>query len=118
MSLVLVGLVVKTPSRGRIKNESPRPLWVVETDSGRAIAHKLAPGHASPAHVDADGVRSIDGAPIRGHKSWWKVRDVSSGTVRATDGALDIRCLICSEVQDDEFGSVRFDDSNGWGEPL
>lgn len=107
------------PRRGVIENESKHQLWVVETDSGRAVAHLLAPGRRSPHTVDADGVRCENGAPIDAHGSWWKARDISVARVGEDDGVLSLSCLFCTRVQDDEFGtSVRFDRSAGWGEPL
>lgn len=113
---VLFGTVVGfVPRRGSIVNDSQHVLWVVETDGGRAVAHRLAPGRRSPPGLDADGVRSVENLAIGGHTSWWKVRDVSVGTVRDEASALVISCLACSAVEDDEFGTVRFDPAPDWG---
>src|SRR5262245_23223032 len=77
--------------KGTITNRSTEVLWVVETDSGPAIAHKLAPGRRSPSSVDADGVRTVSGKKITAHpsdlgtSSWWKITSVETATV--TDGS-------------------------------
>lgn len=109
------------PRRGSVQNHSSQALWVVETDSGRAVAHRLAPGWTSPPWIDADGVRSEQGiaeAESDPHRSWWKVRDVSVALVQDHDATLEISCWFCSKVHDLEFGPVRYDDRPGWGEPL
>jgi hypothetical protein len=90
----------------------------VETDSGPAVAHKLAPNRKSPASVDSDGVKTVDGTPISDHTSWWKVRDVSTADINATGAQLSIDCLLCTRVNENEFGTVTFDNSPNWGEPL
>ena len=113
------------PHRGVIENATQSTLWVVETDQGYAVAHLLGPGRRSPPNVDADGVRaegesraSLPGATtIAGHRSWWKVSDVSRATVRGVGEALQISCVVCRTVEDREFGPVRYDGADGWGEP-
>jgi hypothetical protein len=104
---------------GKVRNHSrTKALWVVETDTGSAIAHKLSPGRQSPDGVDADGVKAIDGTLISGHGSWWKVRDINTADINDDGAALSINCLTCSKVGENEFGVVTFDSTEGWGEPL
>jgi hypothetical protein len=105
---------------GRVKNYSSKTLWVVETDSGKAIAHRLAPNRQSPAGVDADGFKAVDGTPIDGHTSWIKVTDLSTADVEFKNGELDAGCWwpFCRKVEDDEFGVVAYDYGQGWGEQL
>lgn len=105
-------------ANGQVKNHSSKELWVVETDSGPAIAHKLLPGRQSPSRIDADGFRAVDGTPIDGHSTWVKIYDYSTADVRDEDDELTRGCILCRNVGEDEFGDVRFDDSPGWGEPV
>ena len=106
------------PRRGVVRNDTTRVLWVVDTDSGFAVAHLLAPGRQSPRTLDADGVRREDNLPIDDHGSWWKARDISVAVVHEEDGKVTLSCIACSAVLDDEFGPVRFDRTPGWGDPL
>jgi hypothetical protein len=59
--------------KGKVKNHSSVVLWVVETDTGKAIAHILGPHRKSPENTDADGFKRADGKPIYNHSSWWKI---------------------------------------------
>jgi hypothetical protein len=90
----------------------------VETDTGHAIAHKLAPGRQSANSVDADGFRAVDGTPIDGHTSWVKLVDLSTADVADSRGQLTRGCVLCSSVGDNEFGAITNDDADGWGEPI
>lgn len=110
---------------GTIANRSSEVVWVLETDSGPAIAHKLAPGRRSPSSVDADGVKTVSGKKITSHpsdlgtSSWWKVTDVETATL--TDGPSPHLFIVIDAgvvVGDGEFGPVQLDPSAGWGEPL
>ncbi len=103
--------------RGVVRNDSTHMLWVVDTDTGVAVAHLLAPGRKSPLTLDADGVRSAEKLPIDEHSSWWKARDVSVAVIHDQDGSLTLSCIACSAVHEDEFGPVRYDRTPGWGEP-
>ena len=103
---------------GQIKNHSSRTLWVVETDAGPAIAHKLAAGHQSPHDVDADGFRAVDGTPIDDHTTWIKLIDLLTADVADKDGQLTRGCILCSSVGDNQFGPVTYNDADGWGEPI
>lgn len=104
--------------KGQVKNYSARELWLVETDSGTAIAHRLAPGHKSPDSVDADGFRAVDGTPVDGHQSWVKIIDLSTADVKDGDRDLKRGCVLCRNVGDDEFGEVAFDQGADWGDLL
>jgi hypothetical protein len=103
---------------GTVINRSSKVLWVVETDTGRAIAHKLFPNKRSPRRVDADGVRAADQSPISGHGSWWKVLDISTAEIEnGSDGTI-LDCLTCRKVNDNEFGDIQYDQSDNWGESI
>jgi len=104
--------------KGSVRNHSSRTLWVVETDTGTAVAHLLEPSQQSPSSVDADGFKAVDGTPIDGHTSWVKIRDISTADVRDSGTELTRGCMVCSSVTEFEFGTVRFDRSPGWGRPL
>lgn len=96
--------------RGRVVNHTSRPLWVLETDSGRAIAHRLEPGQASPTAIDADAFRSVDGTPIDGEPSWIKIYDFVTAVVRETP----TRELVASgwlrrPVEEREFGPILYE---------
>ena len=103
---------------GQVKNHSSKTLWVVETDTGPAIAHKLAAGWQSTSSVDADGFRAVDGMPIDGHTSWVKLIDLSTADVTDSRGQLARGCILCSSVGDNEFGAVTNNNADGWGEPI
>lgn len=108
---------------GSVVNISSKTLWVVETDTGSAIAHKLAPNRKSPSTVDADGVKAVDGTPISGlikddHMSWWKVTGVSNANITDANGKLHNDCLACFPVEENEFGPVVFKNEDGWGERI
>lgn len=116
--LLTAALAFRSVSRrGVVRNDSTHMLWVVDTDTGVAVAHLLAPGRRSPRTLDADGVRSADKVPIDEHSSWWKARDVSVAVIHDQDGSLSLSCIACSAVHEDEFGPVRYDRTPGWGEP-
>jgi hypothetical protein len=104
--------------KGQVKNHSSRTLWVVETDTGHAIAHKLTPGRQSPRSVDADGFRAVDGTPIDGHRSWVKLINFSTADVADKDGQLTRGCILCDSVADNQFGDITYNDADGWGEPI
>jgi hypothetical protein len=105
--------------KGQVKNHSSKTLWVVENDSGPAVAHKLAPKKKSPSGTDADGFKAVDGTPVDGHRSWVKIIDLSTADVAdKSDGTLARGCYLCKDVQENEFGPVRYDSAEGWGEPL
>ena len=103
---------------GQVVNYSSKGLWVLETDSGTPVAHRLAAHSRSPNTIDADAVRTIDGRPISGHASWWKIVDVARGDILdSTEGPI-IRCWPRLKVEDDYFGPYQFNPAEGWGDPL
>lgn len=104
--------------KGQINNHSSKMLWVVETDSGKAVAHRLDPNKRSPPGVDADGFKAVDGTPVDGHTSWVKVTNISTADVKNEGGGLTRGCVFCWNVQENEFGPVTYDNSPGWGQPL
>jgi hypothetical protein len=106
--------------KGTIRNYSSKTLWVVETDSGPAKAHKLSPNMKSPSTVDADGVKTVDGSPIDGHTSWWKIRDISTADIydNNQNSKLTIKASFKSRVKENEFGSVEYKQESGWGEKI
>lgn len=104
---------------GQVKNHSKsKSLWVVETNTGHAIAHKLAPQRKSPNSIDADGMKAVDGTPISGHRSWWKIVNFSTADVEDDGNALTAGCILCIRVEEKEFGNITYDESLRWGEPL
>ena len=103
---------------GQVKNGSSKELWVVETDSGSAVAHKLDSGRQSPEDIDADGFKAVDGTLIDGHDSWIKINNFSTADVTNNDSQLSRGCILCANVEENEFGNVTFDQSSGWGDPI
>ncbi len=103
---------------GRVKNYSHKELWVVETDTGQPVAHRLGPNMQSPLGVDVAGFKTVDGTLIDGHGSWIKVVDFSTARVRYASGKMTAGCWLCWNVEEDEFGPVTYDYSSTWGEPL
>lgn len=104
--------------KGQVKNYSSKPIWVLETDSGRPVAHLLLPMSKFPNGVDADAFRRADGKPIQGHKSWWKFYDFS--TVEIFDKGDDLKTSVITQtaVTDEEFGgtkAITYDRSENWG---
>ena len=107
--------------KGQIKNYSSKSIWVLETDSGKPMAHLLQSFSKSPNKVDADAFRRVDDKPIQNHKSWWKFYDFS--TVEIFDNGNDIKTSVVTmiAVEDQEFSGTNkttSDQSNNWGDPL
>lgn len=103
-----------------IWNNSSQSVWVVETDTGSAIAHILAPGYRSPIGIDADGVKGYS-VSISGHSGWWKTRLGATASLSNDGGAISIGCGgvgYCYIVSDNEFGSISYDSSGSWGSPI
>lgn len=102
---------------GRIVNRSSKDLWVV----AEGVAHVLKPMRRSASTVDADGARARDGTRIDGHSSWWKVNDLGTMTIsdgRAGELTMSATWFTTSRVEDGEFGQLRYDETDGWGEPV
>jgi Leucine-rich repeat (LRR) protein len=103
---------------GVIRNESSRNVWVVETTTGSAIAHILAPRKSSPTTIDADGVKAYDlGVTLSGHTSWWKIYDPDTAIIGdLPNGQQKIFSFAGFKVEEDEFGRrVTYDYTEGWG---
>ena len=97
-----------------------KSFWVIENGNGgqAPVAHKLGPRRTSPAAIDADGFRLVDGSPISGHASWWKLYTPIQASVYDQDGVVKTNCTGCQKVQDQEFGAYTFDESPDWGVPI
>ena len=99
-----------------VRNRSSKAVWVVETDSGPAIAHILNPGKISPSGVDTDGVKGVNSS-INGYNSWWKLPDLTGLTTIYDNGrgGLTIACNACFKVPEDKFGNIQYRDDPNWG---
>ncbi len=111
--------------KGQILNRSSVALYVIETTANEgttgkppAVVHILAPGRKSPKNIDADGLKRVDGKPIRGHSSWWKIRSYSTAEVFDDGTDLEISAFGETAVKDDEFSAYEMDNSPDWGEPI
>ncbi|MFZ4713134.1 MAG: hypothetical protein ACOYL6_05470 [Bacteriovoracaceae bacterium] len=106
--------------KGQVKNFSSKSFWVLETETGKPIAHKLLPMTKSPNVIDADAFRRSDGKSIEAHSSWWKFYDFS--TLEIYDNAENIKLSIITKtkVTDKEFGpaTIIYEDTKSWGVPL
>jgi hypothetical protein len=60
----LKALWKKLGINGQVVNFSSKTLWVLETNSGKSIAHLLLPMTKSPIKIDADAFRREDGRAI------------------------------------------------------
>lgn len=107
--------------KGHVKNYSSQPLWVLETESGKPVAHHLSPMTKSPPAIDADAFRRKDGKPIEGHPSWWKIYDVANAELfDDANNGLRISAIAKAAVKDDEFargGKIIYDEKD-WGVPI
>jgi hypothetical protein len=116
----LKSLWKKLGINGQVINFSSKTLWVLETNTGKSIAHLLLPMTKSPIKIDADAFRREDGKAIEGHASWWKFYDFS--TVEVYDKGNDVRLSVITKVKvsDEEFGgkSIVYDSSKSWGVPI
>ncbi len=65
----LKSLWKKLGINGQVVNFSSKTLWVLETNTGKSIAHLLLPMTKSPIEIDADAFRREDGKAIEGHES-------------------------------------------------
>ena len=104
--------------RGQILNHSAKELFVLETDSGSAVVHRLGPKMKSPENVDADGFKRADGESILLHGSWWKIPDEFKADIyQAADNVL-IPVSVMAPVPDKHFGDYEIREETGWGEKL
>jgi hypothetical protein len=102
-----------------IWNYSSYNLWVVETDTGPAIAHLLPSMYRSPFGVDADGVKGYS-TSINGYSGWWKTKAGATADLRDNGGEIALACGgvgVCYQVPDNEFGggNISYDSTNSWG---
>jgi hypothetical protein len=88
---------------GQIKNFSSTELWVLETDSG-IVAKRLPSGYKTPATVDVDAFKRVDGSAIEGHKNWWKIYDFSTVEIFGSNKSLAISAVTKTAVEEDHFG--------------
>lgn len=111
----LKSLWKKLGINGQVKNFSSKEFWVLETDSGKAIAHRLPAGYKTPPTVDCDAFKRTDGKLLEGHGNWWKFYDFS--TVELFDekgGAIHISALTKTAVDERHFGEPTYE-RGGWG---
>jgi len=104
--------------KGSIRNFSSIVLWVVETDTGPALAHCLFPKMKSPPKIDADGFKRKDGITINNHMAWWKVRGHTTTDIYDSQKTLKVIGSFVKQVSEKEFGEVRYIDGAGWGVPI
>ena len=104
--------------QGTIRNMSSLTMLVISTDIDETKSPhtaELPSCHETPRHIDFDGVRSLDGQPIKNHRGWWKVREPAIRTVSGKHGSLDIDCsdfslnLICFATDTDHDRKNRWD---------
>ena len=118
--------------KGKVNNLSIETLWIVESTTnhpvGPSVAHKLAPGYKTPLHIDADGIKRVDGGPIKGHSGWWKIYNFSEADVKGAGDRLKIDVAVMEAVNNDHFdirdknGKIikrtEYDNSIEWGVPI
>ncbi len=106
--------------KGHVKNYSSKALWVLETDTGKPVAHILSPMTKSPPKVDADAFRREDGRPIEGHSSWWKIYDANTDVFDNGKNQLRVSSIARTAVGDDEFakGQKIIYQETDWGVPI
>jgi hypothetical protein len=77
---------------------------------------------ASPPQVDIDGFRRLDGKPIGGHKSWWKIYDGTSIEIFDNGEDLKTSLSVKKRVDDSEFTdkkkNIKYDQSKNWAVPI
>lgn len=104
--------------KGQIFNHSSHELLVIETDSGKPIAHRLGPKRKSPSAVDADGFRRADRKPILLHGAWWKVPDNFKADIFELGRDFLVPVSVMLPVSDGHFGSYKINEELDWGEKL
>ncbi len=116
----LKALWKKLGINGQVVNFSSKTLWVLETNTGKSIAHLLLPMTKSPIKIDADAFRREDGRAVDGHKSWWKFYDFSTVEIYDNGDELKLSVITKVKVSDEEFGgkSIIYDSAKNWGEPI
>lgn len=102
---------------GQVKSFSSKELWTIENDTGKPIARKLVPGFKTPPMVDCDGFKRVDGKPIDGHASWWKIYDVSTAEVFDKGASLEVSAVTKTAVDENHFGTPEYRNES-WGFPI
>lgn len=116
--------------KGKVKNKSKQPIWVIFDKDKVMQAKKLGPNKRTPDDIDADGVQGVLGFKISGWEKPWKLKNGAEAEVFqiithgfSNENILGIRqtSMIGSlmKVEDSEFGQIKFDDTdNNWGVKL
>ncbi|MCP4756687.1 MAG: hypothetical protein GY866_37975 [Proteobacteria bacterium] len=109
--------------KGRVKNLSSKTLFIVENDTqNRPVARKLGPKRKTPRNIDADGFKRIDGKPIKGHDSRWKLRGWT--TIEVEDDGDSVKFADTygrkhlKKVKEMHFGKIHHCDIQDWGIPI
>lgn len=103
---------------GQIINHSSKALFVIETDSGPAIAHILGPKMKTSNGLDADGFKRADGETLLRHKHWWKIGSGFTANIYQIGSDFLLPISFAVPVPDQQFGSYTIDRSPGWGVEL
>ncbi|MDJ0595911.1 MAG: hypothetical protein QNJ72_39005 [Pleurocapsa sp. MO_226.B13] len=104
--------------KGQVKNYSSKKLWVLVSKGNQMYAYQLTSGCQSPSNIDADGFCAVDETPIDDYKGWVKIVDICTAEVIDKAGQLTSKCMFCGNVEDKEFGKVKFIYKDNWGEPI
>jgi hypothetical protein len=111
--------------KGKIINRSSVALLVIETTTNDgvqgkppAVVHTLSPGKKSPITIDADGFKRADSKAVQGHKSWWKIKSLSTADVFDDGSDLTVFVIWKTAVKENEFGEYEIDDDKNWGDPI
>lgn len=105
-------------TKGQILNHSSKELYVLETDSGPPVVHRLGPKRKSPIGVDADGFRRADGESILLHSSWWKIPDDYKADIYQVGDDFLIPVSVMAPVFDKHFGEYEIRQDADWGEKM
>lgn len=103
---------------GQVKNYSSKLLWVLASKGDQMYAYQLASGCQSPTNIDADGFCAVDETLINGYKGWVKIVDLCTAEIKEKAGQLTSECMFCGNVEDREFGKVKYIYEDNWREPI
>ena len=104
--------------KGQVLNHSSMELYVLETDSGPPVVHRLGPKRKSPVSVDADGFKRADGEKVLLHSGWWKIPDEFKADIYQLGDNVLIPVSIMAPVPDLHFGNYEIRQETDWGEKL
>lgn len=104
--------------KGQILNHSIKELFILETDSGPPVVHRLGPKRKSPPGVDADGFKRADGESILLHNGWWKIPDDFQADIYQVGDNFLISVSVMLPVPDRHFGDYEIRQETDWGEKL